>query len=380
MKIIAFIICSLTATLAHAQSLYNQSVISIGPSSVLFVKDSIINNGTIVNNGDMQVGGSWINNDQYDAGQGQITFNSNLPQVINHNDQAFSKLTISGGGEKLFRANITIENELNLSGGILATDNDSKIIFNSTAQFTGGSDNAHIAGPVYHKGTGSKVYPIGNGSVYLPVELSNIEGSTAEIGIRAVELNGMVLQAAPSLQAISATRYFTLDIISGSIANSVVTLPVRDESIVTNEEEVVVAQAATVSAAFESLGALQFGGDVTNGTVTSSETVTLPFLAVGTRSTDGSLVVYNAISPNTDQLNQFLIIGNIENYPENTFTLFSRWGDKLFQIENYDNKERVFRGKSNVNGENDLVNGTYFYVIETKKGSLKVNGFLSLKH
>ncbi len=84
--------------------------------------------------------------------------------------------------------------------------------------------------------------------------------------------------------------------------------------------------------------------------------------------------------PRLDGMNEFLRILNIENFPENTFTVFTRWGDKIFEIKNYDNKERVFRGKSNMNGEKDLVNGTYFYVIETKDQTQKLNGFLSLKN
>lgn len=156
MKITVIVIYILTAGLASAQSVYNQPIISIGSTSVFYVKDSLINEGIIVNNGDMQAGGSWINNNQYEAGQGQITFNSDLPQIINHNDQSFSKLTISGGGEKIFLANITIENKLNLSEGVLVSKNNSRIIFNSIAEMIGGSDQSHIQGAVYHKGQAAK--------------------------------------------------------------------------------------------------------------------------------------------------------------------------------------------------------------------------------
>lgn len=48
------------------------------------------------------------------------------------------------------------------------------------------------------------------------------------------------------------------------------------------------------------------------------------------------------------------------------------------EIENYDNDQRVFRGKANVKGDDELVNGTYFYSFETDNG-IKLNGFLILK-
>ena len=379
MRIPAIIILALAGSSLQAQSLYNETVISISPSAVLFVKDTLVNNGTIINNGDMQVGGSWINNMQYDAGQGQITFNSDRPQVINHNDQAFSKLTIRGGGEKLFLANITIEDELDLSDGTLVSQNGARIIFSPGAQIVGGSDRAHINGPVYHRGAGEKLFPLGNGSVYLPVTLLNIEGADAEVGVQSVELQGIALQPSPSLKAVSASRYWQLDVVSGQISQSQVTLPVRDESMVTDADQAVVSQSQGLSGKFETLGQSQFEGSVFNGMVTSSNFVTMPFLAVATASDDRRLVVYNAVSPNGDGLNDFLRILNIEYFPENKFSLFNRWGDLVFEMEGYDNAERVFRGRSSVSGEKELPTGTYFYVIETGDGQ-KVNGFLVLKN
>src|SRR5688500_9501290 len=100
----AILFLCVSHSVAFGQNLYNQSIISIAASSVIYVKDTIINKGSIINNGDIHVAGSWINNAEYDAGQGQITFSSNLPQIINHNNQSFNRLTISGGGDKIFLA------------------------------------------------------------------------------------------------------------------------------------------------------------------------------------------------------------------------------------------------------------------------------------
>lgn len=96
-----------------------------------------------------------------------------------------------------------------------------------------------------------------------------------------------------------------------------------------------VAQAENVSAEFQSLGQLQFQGSEINGMVTSRDFISVPLLAIGTISDNGNLIVYNAVSVNGDGMNEFLRILNIENYPENTFTVFTRWGDKIFEIKNY---------------------------------------------
>lgn len=369
---------SLCVTLfVQAQSLRNNSVISITAGSVLFVRDSLVNNGTIVNNGDMQIGGAWINNNQYDAGQGQITFNSNLPQVINHNDQSFSKLTISGGGEKIFQANITIENELNLSEGILVSANNASIIFNSGATVTGGSDQAHIVGTVYHQGAGSKTFPLGNGSIYLPVTLTNVEGASAEVGISGHELNGTTLKFAEPLNAVSHNRYWQIDLVSGSLANTKIILPLKDEDIVTNAEKAVVAQSDGIASGFRSLGKAT---PTSNDFVTSSSAVTLPLVAIGTVNDDGSIFVYNAVSPNSlDNLNSFLRIENIERFPSNKVRIFNRWGDNVFEITGYDNQQHIFTGKKNIGGEEDLPEGTYYYEVDRNNGAPLVNGYLSLK-
>lgn len=92
------------------------------------------------------------------------------------------------------------------------------------------------------------------------------------------------------------------------------------------------------------------------------------------------IIVYNALSPNNDGLNDiFLIqyIDAIEQTKENRVTIFNRWGDVVFEISNYNNTTRVFTGQ-NKNGQN-LPSGTYFYKIEFKQGLSSLTGFISLK-
>lgn len=94
----------------------------------------------------------------------------------------------------------------------------------------------------------------------------------------------------------------------------------------------------------------------------------------------GEITIYNGVSPNGDDLNDFFFIQYIELLPEtkqNKVTIFNRWGDPVFEIENYDNVNRVFRG---LNSSGDpLPSGTYFYKIEFISGSEPRTGYLSLK-
>lgn len=93
----------------------------------------------------------------------------------------------------------------------------------------------------------------------------------------------------------------------------------------------------------------------------------------------GELEIYNALSPNGDLKNEIFYIRYIDMLPdtqENEVSIFNRWGDLVFKVQNYNNQDRVFRGLSN-NG-NELPSGTYFYEIEFPSRPA-INGFLTIK-
>jgi len=92
----------------------------------------------------------------------------------------------------------------------------------------------------------------------------------------------------------------------------------------------------------------------------------------------GEVIVRNGVSPNGDGLNDFFRLDNITALgQENKVMIFNRWGDKVFETENYDNSTRRFDGTSD-DGK-DLPSGIYFYKIEFVNGSPELEGYLTLK-
>ena len=79
--------------------------------------------------------------------------------------------------------------------------------------------------------------------------------------------------------------------------------------------------------------------------------------------------IYNAISPNGDGLNDFLIIRNIELYPENEIYIFNRWNQKVYETTGYGVNGNIFDG-SHQKTKRILPVGTYFYIFsyKNKKG------------
>lgn len=355
----------------------NSTTVSVGAGSTLSVQGSLINNGTLTNNGSLVMGGVWLNNGTYVPGEGRITFNSTSgEQIINHNAQAFSWLTIDGSGIKKFLADIVVERELILTNGIMVAENNSKIIFDESVVITGGSDQSHVQGAIQHSGSGNKLFPIGNGTTYLPVQINGITSATTQVRVSSTELGGSVLPKSSSLKSISDQRYFTVDVVAGSLQNATVMLPVRNENNLGGSLQAwVVAQASALNDPFTSLGQSDATGSLSTGTVVSAQSPTKPLLAVASADNSG-IIVFNAIAPNGFDLNRYMRIANLPT--PNKVVIFNRWGDKVYEVDNYDDTQvgKRFAGLD-ING-NALPSGNYFYKIEVDKKEVKT-GYLSLK-
>jgi gliding motility-associated-like protein len=82
-------------------------------------------------------------------------------------------------------------------------------------------------------------------------------------------------------------------------------------------------------------------------------------------------VVKQAVSPNGDGINDVLVIENIESYPDNRVVLMNRNGNTIYEINGYNNSNKVFDGHSNITRAMEPP-GTYYYMLEYKvKGELR---------
>ena len=70
----------------------------------------------------------------------------------------------------------------------------------------------------------------------------------------------------------------------------------------------------------------------------------------------------NAFTPNGDGRDDTWQIEFIEQFPENTVSVFNRWGNRIFSADNY---SRANEWRGDINGQPAPV-GTYYYVVVTK--------------
>lgn len=86
---------------------------------------------------------------------------------------------------------------------------------------------------------------------------------------------------------------------------------------------------------------------------------------------DNDIIVYNAISPNGDGVNDTFHIKGIDKYPDNSVEIYNRWGIKVYDATSYNENDVMFRGYSDgratVNKDAGLPAGTYFYILKYKK-------------
>ena len=135
----------------------------------------------------------------------------------------------------------------------------------------------------------------------------------------------------------------------------------------------VILSSTTLDAGIYSLTVTNTGCSSTPATVT---------VVINDCSTDTSTVldfnIPEGFSPNNDGTNDLFVIRGIDRFPANTFVIFNRWGNKIFEASPYKNE---WDGKSTSGiriGGDDLPVGTYFYLLDLGDGSEIYKGTIYL--
>ncbi|MBD0779040.1 gliding motility-associated C-terminal domain-containing protein [Maribacter sp. ANRC-HE7] len=78
--------------------------------------------------------------------------------------------------------------------------------------------------------------------------------------------------------------------------------------------------------------------------------------------------VFNVLTPNGDGVHDVLVIGGLQNYPDNSLKIYNRWGVLVYTTRAYNTNGNVFDGTSEgrvtVEKDNKLPVGTYFYILD----------------
>jgi len=391
----------------------NVGVVYISPNTIMSTEGDLDNKttGDLVNDGDLYVY-SHYNND------GMVTFLGKTG--ITRMRGLFGFQDISGSvpmqwynGE--FNNPITqqpafhLSNEVSISGqadfskGIVDDDNyGGLMVFENLATHINVDDASHVDGYVRKNGNDAFRFPIGDKGQYRYAAISAPDNKTDAFTGKYFFDNSDPLYShtlkAGVIGEIDNKEYWTVD---KTASNSDVFLTLSWDEDTT--------PSSIYAAPYDEIHIVRWDdskklwvdeGGVADATTKEVTTIINPLLGYGVFTLarvksdiilpcgGRGVVVYNAISPNGDGVNDFFNIDGIDKCStNNTVTVYNRWGVKVYETKAYNTNGNVFKGisegRETIDKEAKLPVGTYFYIINfmddngnkniTKSGYLYIN-------
>lgn len=276
---------------------------------------------------------------------------------------------------------VSIAGQANFQKGIVDDDAyNGLLVFEKSATHINVDDASHVDGLVRKNGQNPFQYPIGDKGKYRYAAISAPTGVTDAFTGKYFLENSNVSYTHSNKEAtitlIDNAEYWT---INKTAANSNVFL--------TLSWDVATTPSTIFAAPYEAIHIVRWDaaqnlwvdeGGVADTSSKEVTTVVNPLTKYGVFTLarvklDVSFVVYNAVSPNEDGLNDFFRIDGIELHPNNSVTIFNRWGVQVYETKGYGNTANgnvfkgVSEGRTTVSKNEKLPAGTYFYVIEVVK-------------
>ncbi len=359
-----------------------RSEITILKDTKVFVSDNFVieSNGVVLNNGELIFKSNLTNNGvlsyTLNDTSGLVKFEGVNQQVLGTSTPVFYNLLFNNT-TTIIKNNLQIDNEINFTHGIVNTrDNDAVIFFNEQATHTNVSNLSFIDGTVLKKGSSDFIFPIGGGNNYryLTIENMNADNSfSSSYFFNNSNLKYPHNKKDDVIKFIDTKEYWELKRIDGD-----------DYVIIELSRSPLTSSAEIMNEDLKNLHIVRWDNEekywvnesgIINETNNSIKTISkvsgYGIYALAIVNSDlilpDDVVIYNNLTPNDDGINDTFLISGIEKYPDNSVKVFNRWGNLVYEIEGYNNKDKVFKGIANKGGSfNDseiLPSGTYYYVL-----------------
>lgn len=299
---------------------------------------------------------------------------------------------------------VSIANEAEFNEGIVKNDDfGGLVIFEDNSDHSGVFDGSHVDGHVQKIGDDSFEYPIGDRQLFRYAAISAADNLTDTFTAKYFFENaiGQTLSGetptattAEGITVFDNAEFWTITNDSG---NSDVILTLSWDETTTPEELVADPQTALRVIRWDENEQqwVDEGGivDTENKTVTTPTNLNSYGIFTLGRIEDeetpmDNVEIYNVVTPNDDDRNDYFYIEGIENLTNNTMQIFNRWGVKVFETDDYDTYGNVFRGFSEgrvtIDKGEQLPTGTYFYILSYDRvvdGTVKplqLSGYLYL--
>jgi len=327
-KIFTFLII-IAFHLQSSAQIFIGSNFKVSQETTVYFSGDFINssNGSVINQGDMQVEGNWTNNGQFDESDGTVSFVSSSSQNIDHNSGTLFNVVLDGGGDKVLLSDLTISNQVEFINGIIVSSQSNPLSLIGSAIHSGANDLSHVLGPVVYlnANTTTVEFPVGDGSTYLPVRLIEISSGEQSIGFELIDMAAGG-STADTVLSYSNLRYWQM-YFTEQLPVARIELPLIDESLENDQaQKFIVVGAQNSSAEFGSLG-----GAVNGDFVTSELLINGRAYAIGKEELF-PLIISNYISNNSDGINDFIQITNSDKYEGLQVIVINRLGNIVVDV------------------------------------------------
>lgn len=346
--------------------------------------------GDVLNDGEMHFYGHYQNEGLFsyttNSRTGYVVFEGLMPEMQKISGTSpssfYDVLFNKSGAEHSFHLTNDIANAgtVNLLNGVVLMDkpNGGAFVFLKGSKHINTSDRSHVNGEVTKNGNEGFKYPVGDGGYYrfagISAPVQEAEIYTGEYLLENSNSKYPHASRTGVLQAIDDKEYWIINQSVKTDNSVIVTLSwdtrTTPQSFTDNPDLLHVVRWDEKQKLW-----VDEGGVVNYADQTVTTPVNVDGFGIFTLGTikksiirEGDVVIYNGVTPDGDGMNDYFIIDNINQFPNNHVTIYNRWGRKVYETYSYDSNGNVFNGTAQgnaiVNQGEKLPTGTYYYIVE----------------
>ncbi|WP_413514160.1 gliding motility-associated C-terminal domain-containing protein [Myroides odoratus] len=303
-----------------------------------------------------------------------VEFNSSVPKKafdLKNNIEVHGTVDFQEG---IVKVDSTLNPITNVSYGMLT--------FRQGSKASNVTDYSHVDGMIEKLGNEAFTYPIGNQEKYRYAHISAPKSSEDVFVGQYIYNDKAFFQARPNavgvVKVLNTKEYWLIDKSDENQSDVLLTLSWDEDTTLPEvlkdpEGELHIVRWDPKAQLWVDEGGVV---DMSSKEVTTIATVKgYGFFTLATVKKDwvldGDVVIYNLVTPDGDGKNDYFIIDNIKNYPNNKVEIFNRWGARVYETQGYDplgdGSSNVFKGysegKVTVDKGSKLPSGTYYYVV-----------------
>jgi gliding motility-associated-like protein len=345
-----------------------------------------------------------INESDFITTSGLVGFYGNRRlQVQGSISPIIQDLEIFIPGDLFLRTTLDVSNNINFIEGNVSGALNNQIVFlnfSENAFFTGENDQSKITGYAAITNRSTFSFPVGDETQLRPLLLESDSNNDLAVCAYLRENPGNptsfnenydLEERVRNIGAITDREFWILQ----SDVPSTITLSWNPRSDLANignvnsVEDIILVGWSKASQLWTVIGNTALSGDLDQGFLVSEKFIPSDFEAItfgtvplplDTFAVNNPTLGNYFVSPNGDGINDVLIIDNLGEAESNNLQIYNRFGQKVFEMDNYSDEFNGFSNQNNLvlNRSQGLPEGIYFYTVTLFDLELSYQGFLFL--